>query len=80
VPTSGINQITLNHCRAKRRSRLSDFSLDNTVSNQAGDQGKVAVGIPVAQQNTDSVEALDIVRKALAGLTEEHRTAIRKTG
>ena len=33
-------------------------------------------GDSAAPSTGDSVEALDIIRKALAGLTEDHRTAV----
>jgi RNA polymerase sigma-70 factor, ECF subfamily len=69
-------RIALNHCRLRRRSRASDLSLDDSASGQTGDQGKVFAGMPAAPQDPDSLEILDIVRKALTGLSEDHRTAI----
>jgi len=69
-----VYQITLNHCRARRRSRSSILSLNNSGSDQ-DDERSFLSGIP-AEDRGDSLETLDIIQKAMAGLSEEHRSAI----
>ena len=68
-------QITLNHCRARRRSRSFDLSLNEPVSEEIGNETERAAAIP-AEDRGDSIERLDIIQKALAGLSEDHRSAI----
>lgn len=69
-----LYQITLNHCRAKRRSRTY-LSLKEPVSDESGSERALSLSIP-AENRRDSVEVLDIIQKALAGLSEDHRSAI----
>jgi RNA polymerase sigma-70 factor, ECF subfamily len=71
-----LYKITLNHCRARRKSRSSHLLLSDVVSEQGEENGGILNVIPSAPNAGDSVETLDLVRKALADLTEEHRTAI----
>ena len=71
-----IYQITLNHCRARRRSRASDVSLDDPAIDQAGDSNYMLPVAPSSGKPRDSLETVDLIQKALAGLTEDHRTAI----
>jgi RNA polymerase sigma-70 factor, ECF subfamily len=68
-----LYQIALNHCRARRRSRTPDLSLDDPGMDQAG-AGEFPSGISAGRG--DSLEARDIIRKAFAGLSEDHRSAI----
>jgi RNA polymerase sigma-70 factor (ECF subfamily) len=70
-----LYQITLNHCRARRRSRSSDLSLNDLASDETGGDNALSAVIPAADRG-DPVERLDIIQKALAGLSEEHRSAI----
>jgi RNA polymerase sigma-70 factor (ECF subfamily) len=70
-----LYQITLNHCRARRRCRSLNLSLNDLFSDEIGSEKPLSVAIPVADRG-DSVERLDIIQKALAGLSEEHRSAI----
>jgi RNA polymerase sigma-70 factor (ECF subfamily) len=63
-----IYRITLNHCRARHRARASDLA-----SNDPDPTGEED-GFPSG--GGDPLETLDIIRKALAGLSEDHRTAI----
>ncbi len=70
-----LYQITLNHCRARRRSRAPDFSLDDT-SDQTGRELELFPAALESPYGRDSFETLDIIRKAMAGLSEDHRTAI----
>ena len=71
-----LYRIALNHCRTRWRYRSSDVSLDDRIAGPAGDDEENFSGILPARQSRDSLETLDIVRKALAGLSEDHRTAV----
>ncbi len=68
--------ITLNHCRARRRSRSSDLLMNDLVSDRVEEEGELFDANTAPRSGSDSVEALDIIRKALADLSEDHRTAI----
>jgi RNA polymerase sigma-70 factor (ECF subfamily) len=70
-----LYQITLNHCRARRRTRFSDLSFGPSLD-EDGDDKSLGLGFPAEQQATDAVETIDIIRKAMMGLSEDHRTAI----
>jgi RNA polymerase sigma-70 factor, ECF subfamily len=70
-----IYQITLNHCRARRRSRSPDLSLNSPGPDDTGEERALGSGIP-AEDRGDPLETLDIIQKAMAGLSEEHRSAI----
>jgi RNA polymerase sigma-70 factor (ECF subfamily) len=69
-------KITLNHCRARRKSRSPAFLLQDLVSDRNEEEPTLQRNIPATQDGSGPVEALDIVRKALADLSEDHRTAI----
>jgi RNA polymerase sigma-70 factor (ECF subfamily) len=71
-----LYRIALNHCRARWRARSSDFCLSEPFSDQDGNEGRQFMDISAARQNGDALENMDIIRKALAGLGEDHRTAI----
>jgi RNA polymerase sigma-70 factor (ECF subfamily) len=70
-----VYQIALNHCRAKRRAWGSDLSKIDLSSDQTGDEETPFSGIP-AESRGDILETRDIIHKALAGLSEDHRSAI----
>jgi RNA polymerase sigma-70 factor, ECF subfamily len=69
-------RITLNHCHSRRRSRTSDLSLSEQDFDSNGDIEGFPPGFPAAPRREETVETLDVIRKALAGLSEDHRTAI----
>jgi RNA polymerase sigma-70 factor, ECF subfamily len=71
-----LYQIALNHCRARRRSRNLDVSLDDPATDQAGDNKLLLPVAPSAGKTRDPLEAIDLIQKSLAGLSEDHRTAI----
>lgn len=71
-----IYKITLNHCRARRKSRSSITLLRDLVPDHAEDESELLQEIPAIRDNSGSIEALDIVRKALADLSDDHRAAI----
>jgi len=68
-------QIALNHCRARRRSRSPHLSLDDPGADQMIDKKPLATGIP-AEDRGDPLEILDMIQKSLAGLSDDHRSAI----
>jgi RNA polymerase sigma-70 factor (ECF subfamily) len=70
-----LYRITLNHCRARRRSRSSEPFL-SSISDWIDDEEKLSCDACVDRRGGDALENLDIIRKALAGLSEDHRTAI----
>jgi RNA polymerase sigma-70 factor (ECF subfamily) len=70
-----IYQITLNHCRARRRFRIAGVSLNDPGPEETWDSNALLSGLP-AEERGDSLETLDIIQKALAGLSEDHRSAI----
>jgi RNA polymerase sigma-70 factor (ECF subfamily) len=71
-----LYQIALNHCRAQRRTRTSDASLDGPPFEEAGEEKSLGSGLPAEQQARDAFETVDLIRKAMMGLSEDHRTAI----
>jgi RNA polymerase sigma-70 factor (ECF subfamily) len=71
-----LYQIALNHCRGRWRSRTLHVPLDGQSGDgQEGADGAVPAFEP-ATESRDRLETVDLLRKALAGLTEEHRAAI----
>jgi RNA polymerase sigma-70 factor, ECF subfamily len=70
-----LYQITLNHCRVRRRSRNPLLSLNEPVSREPGKE-KDRTDVIAADDRGDSIERLDIIQKALAGLSDDHRSAI----
>jgi RNA polymerase sigma-70 factor, ECF subfamily len=70
-----LYQITLNHCRARWRNRSSDVSLDGPLFEEAGEEKSLGSGLP-AEQPADAFETVDLIRKAMMGLSEDHRSAI----
>lgn len=74
--SSWLYRIALNQCRAHLRSRPPEVSLE---SREGAEQGSPeAVGIlPVSPKAAmDPVETRDLVRRAFAGLSDEHRSAV----
>lgn len=74
-----LYRITLNHCRARWRSRRPELSMDDPALSAKGGNGKgrdLPLALLLQQNRRDNIETVDLVRKAMAGLSEEHRTAI----
>jgi RNA polymerase sigma-70 factor, ECF subfamily len=74
--SSWLYRIALNHCRSQRRSRSSDLSLSEQIFESSGDEEGFSASSPEAPRGGDALETIDIIRKALTGLSEDHRTAI----
>jgi RNA polymerase sigma-70 factor (ECF subfamily) len=70
-----LYRIALNHCRIRKRSRGFIHPLNDPGSTETGPEGDPASVIP-ARDRGDRLEALDIIQKAMAGLSEDHRSAI----
>ena len=70
-----LYQITLNHCRARRRSRVSNLSLNDPGPDEAGAERSIGAAIP-SEDRGDRLETLDIIQKAISGLSEDHRSAL----
>jgi len=71
-----LYQIALNHCRIRYRSRSSDLIPYSPASDKIQDEGALLSDVPASRHHRDSLEDVDLIRKALLGLSEEHRTAI----
>jgi len=71
-----LYQIALNHCRARKRSRASELHSGEYTSDQIGVGEGALSNIPAVERGAEKLEASDIIRKALAGLSNDHRTAI----
>jgi RNA polymerase sigma-70 factor, ECF subfamily len=71
-----LYRIALNHCRSRRRSRSSDLSLSEQIFESNGEEEGFPSDFPAAPRGGDALETIDIIRKALTGLSEDHRTAI----
>jgi RNA polymerase sigma-70 factor, ECF subfamily len=71
---SWLYRITLNHCRARWRTRTDDVYLEDSLSPD-GVGNELAANLTVPQTH-EPVETVDLIRKAMAGLSDEHRTAI----
>ena len=71
-----IYRITLNHCRSRWRRRSADISLDDPLrSNDKGEE-ELTLVTTLGYEQRDVLETRDLIRKALMGLSDEHRSAI----
>jgi RNA polymerase sigma-70 factor (ECF subfamily) len=71
-----IYRITLNHCRGRWRSKVPEVSLDGQLPIPEGRESGATMDLLLAESPKDRVEAQDLIRKSLAGLSDDHRTAI----
>ena len=69
-----LYRIALNHCRAHWRGQTYDVSLDAPVPEEDGGSSQPYL-IAVPDQR-DSLITVDLIRKALVGISDHHRTAI----
>ena len=71
-----LYRIALNHCRGRWRSRSLHVPLDGQSGNgQEGAEGAVQTN-DIATESRDQLETVDLLRKALGGVSDEHRMAI----
>jgi len=71
-----LYRITLNHCRSRWRRRSSGPSLDEPLPDGEDGQGEITLSMTVRSDQRDALETRDLIRKALMGLSDEHRSAI----
>ncbi len=72
-----LYRIALNHCRARWRSQSPDLSLEDLAPGSAdGSEKGMAAEEIACRQECDTLEAVDLIRKALSGLSEDHKSAI----
>lgn len=71
-----LYRIALNHCRARRKSRASEHYSGEYTSDQTGAGEDILSNMPAVERGAEKLETIDIIRKALAGLSEDHTTAI----
>jgi RNA polymerase sigma-70 factor (ECF subfamily) len=71
-----LYRITLNHCRSRWRRRSPDLSLDDPLPGRESGEGELTLSMTAGRDQRDVAEARDLIRKALMGLSEEHRSAI----
>ncbi len=74
---SWLYRIALNHCRARQKSRAFEFARKRPASvPQANDEAAGLSETAFVPSGAAALENADIIRKALAGLGEDHRTAV----
>lgn len=71
-----LYRIALNHCRSRWRKRTPDLSLDDPLQFNEDGGSDLTVLMTSGKTERDDLEARDLIRKALLGLSDEHRTAI----
>jgi RNA polymerase sigma-70 factor (ECF subfamily) len=71
-----LYRITLNHCRSRWRRRTPELSLDDPLTGREDGGNEITGSVVAGCAPRDSLETRDLIRKALMGLSEEHRTAI----
>jgi RNA polymerase sigma-70 factor (ECF subfamily) len=71
-----IYRITLNHCRSRWRRRPPEVSLDDPLIGREDGGNEITGSMVAVSPPRDSLETRDLIRKALMGLSEEHRSAI----
>jgi len=69
-------RITLNHCRSRWRRHMPELSLDDPMAGREEGEDRVRESVAASSAPRDPVETRDLIRKALMGLSEEHRAAI----
>ncbi len=71
-----LYRITLNHCRSRWRRMSTGPSLDDPLPDGENGEREITLSMTVPSDHRDALEARDLIRKALMGLSEEHRSAI----
>lgn len=71
-----LYRIALNHCRSSWRRRSTDISLEEPLPGEDDGERGLTLSLTAGRETRDSLETMDLIRKALMGLSEEHRTAI----
>jgi RNA polymerase sigma-70 factor (ECF subfamily) len=71
-----LYRITLNHCRSRWRRKSPELSLDDPLPGGESGEGELTLSMTAGRDQRDTVETRDLIRKALMGLSEDHRSAI----
>ncbi len=71
-----LYRIALNHCRARWRNRPNDLSLDDPLPAKEDGENEQHLSELFKMDARDPLETLDLIRKSLAGISADHRTAI----
>jgi RNA polymerase sigma-70 factor (ECF subfamily) len=71
-----LYRIALNHCRSRWRKQGSDLSLEDAISANSNGGRKGTLLQVIGKNKEDSLEIVDIIRKALMGISDDQRTAI----
>ena len=71
-----LYRIAVNHCRARWRNRSNDVSLEEPLPGHEGRETRRPIGELLRIEARDPVETADLIRKSLAVISEDHRTAI----
>jgi len=70
-----VYRIVLNHCRGRWRKGGRTVPLESQIELADG-ESMPTEAVPRSPSHEGAVETADLVRKALAGLSEDHRTAV----
>ena len=71
-----LYRITLNHCRSRWRRQAPELSLDGPLHAKENSEEELTLSTTIGATPRDALEVRDLIRKALTGLSDEHRTAI----
>jgi RNA polymerase sigma-70 factor, ECF subfamily len=71
-----LYRIALNHCRSRWRKQGFDLSLEDAISSNSKDGEEGTWLQVIGESEGDSLEVVDMIRKALMGVSEDQRTAI----
>jgi RNA polymerase sigma-70 factor, ECF subfamily len=74
--SSWLFRIALNQCRAHWRRQGPELSLEDTLANTRNEEGGEIVSLAADGNVRDELETKELIRKSMAGLSEDHRTAI----
>ncbi len=71
-----LYRIALNHCRLRWRTRVEEVGLEEAFGTESAATREAGGNAEPRSGPRDTLETADLIRKALANLSEEHRAAI----
>jgi RNA polymerase sigma-70 factor (ECF subfamily) len=71
-----LYRVTLNHCRTRCRRRPAESSLEEPLREDENGGEPLTLSSTMGFEQRDGLETRDLIRKAMAGLSDEHRAAI----
>jgi RNA polymerase sigma-70 factor, ECF subfamily len=74
--SSWLFRIALNNCRALRRRQSPEVPWEEQRTDPGNESGGETISLVTNEHAGHALERKEIIRKSLAGLSEEHRTAI----